>query len=144
MCIELCSSCFYVSKAFVKPKAINQSISPSHAIDLLGPKLIPFASENALCLVSSQLTSSSLVVNVHVTAYGSVFFKSSQLLLTMHSSLIFISNLTHMVPFSQSNSALVRVIKAHRLSSAKLVAQVIKYALAKRIHLGSLMSQWCI
>jgi hypothetical protein len=147
MCIELCSSCFYSAKPFVKPYALSdQRISPTHAIELLGSKVQPMKvspAYKANCLTSNQLANHSLVVVFQVPAYGSLFCLSSQSCLTIACSLGSISKLTHMLPFSQSNSSLIRVIKCHHLSSANLVANIILTALNSRVHIGKIMSRWC-
>jgi hypothetical protein len=83
-------------------------------------------------LTSNQLANHSLVVVFQVPAYGSLFCLSSQSCLTIACSLGSISKLTHMLPFSQSNSSLIRVIKCHHLGSANLVANIDKN-----------MSRWC-
>lgn len=137
MCIELCSSCFYTSKAFVKPShpfAFERHASvPTLALESLAHKIQPFTS--ALATTSIQVINKSFVISINVGNYGGLFLASSQLCLTTCSVLGLLSMQSYSIPIGIHDLAhhhlLCRIIKSHTLSSAKLVAHLLTTAIAK-------------
>lgn len=144
MCIDLCSSCFHTTKAFVKPRhsVTEQGQSnPTVATELLTTKLQPLSS--SICSISSSVQQDTLIVNVQTANYGTLFILSSQSCLLFCSVVSLLQNQTLSVPFSQSNSSLVRIHRTHHLSNAKLIANIIHHAFSTRLSIGLIVNRWC-
>lgn len=148
MCIDLCSSCFYTSKPFAKPShKVQPDIlagQPVIALELAAPKALPLTSSCAVITTEVHVPdvekAAVLVVNINVTSYATLFVMSSHSAIAFCSALSLISSQTLSVPYSQP---VIRAIRTHHMSNAKLIAQVIARALESGVHVKALINMWC-
>ena len=143
MCLELSSSCFYVSRPFIMPSQPTYHLCntelPILPMQLLATKLNhPF-----ICIssISVQVSGRTMVISISAASYGTLFLVSSLQCISYVCIFRALSKQSLSVLPSSSHSILFRVMKAHASSSAKVVAQVIAAALAKRINHNFLLQK---